>query len=282
MVFLEGIDSSSDRKMFSGLFPEYGSKIKFVPCKTTENLPRMNTAILSILESNLGWMQFYLIRDRDFLTPDIVNKYNQHSSGKMYVLNRYHIENYLLDGDLIAKVSDDIFGKPINPKIVENKLKNIAINISGEFLRDMVAFRLNLIYRPEDFSLGKFMNGQNVFDDSGKWNSEGVNNLKNVYYQKVESINKNLFEVTKPDNIENLIKSCQEELYQAVFGPGDGWKSVLPGRRLLQEYAKLEGLGDPIILQNSLKKELSVSPERVLPELHEVIQKIVQGKLFNQ
>ncbi|MFZ6016718.1 MAG: AAA family ATPase [Nitrospirota bacterium] len=49
IVFLERFDSSSDRKMFSSLFPEYGSKLKFVPCKSSENLNRINAAVLSIL-----------------------------------------------------------------------------------------------------------------------------------------------------------------------------------------------------------------------------------------
>jgi len=131
MVFLEGLDSSSDRKLFSGLFPQYGASLKFVPCKSSENLSRINAAILSILESNLGWMQFYLIRDRDFLTPEVVEKYRNHASGRLYVLNRYHIENYLLDDELVAQVQTEIFNRSTDAASVRSKLATIAQNISG-------------------------------------------------------------------------------------------------------------------------------------------------------
>ena len=35
MVFLEGQDSSSDRKVFSSLFPQQGGKLKFIPAKSS-------------------------------------------------------------------------------------------------------------------------------------------------------------------------------------------------------------------------------------------------------
>lgn len=280
IVFLEGLDSSSDRKMFTNLFPQYGSQIKFVPSRSSENLARINTAILSILEGNLGWMQFYLIRDRDFLTPEIIRKYREHYSGRMYVLSRYHIENYLLDEDLIAEVQTVIFGKPTDPSLVRDKLIIIARRISGEVLRDMVSFRLNLAFRPEDFSLGKFISGQPIFDNNGEWIQQNLEVLKEQFINKVSSVNEALAVRTKTDALDNLISQCQEELIQAVNGEGDGWKSLLPGKRLLAEYAKDEGLGKSPVLQNTLIKELSTNQNQVVPELRKVVQTIIEGDEF--
>lgn len=282
IVFLEGIDSSSDRKTFSSLFPEYGSELKFVPCKSSENLARINVAVLSILESSLGWMQFYLIRDRDFLTSEAIRKYREHFSGRMYVLNRYHIENYLLDEELIAKVQTNIFGKLTDSTCVREKLKSIARNISGEVLRDMVSFRLNLIYRPEDFSLADFMKGQAIFDSCGEWILEKVEEFKGHFATKIAAINDNLSARTKSEALDTLISQCQHELRHAISEDSDGWRSLFPGRRLLEEYARAEGLGKPPVLQNSLIKELSTSPDKVPSELRQVIQTIVDGKTFSQ
>jgi len=55
-------------------------------------------------------MDFYLIRDRDYLTEKIVNKYRNHKSGKIFVLSKHEIENYLIDFECISIVLDDIFG----------------------------------------------------------------------------------------------------------------------------------------------------------------------------
>jgi hypothetical protein len=280
IVFLEGLDSSSDRKMFSGLFPEYGSRLKFVPCKSSENLTRINVAVLSILESKLGWMQFYLIRDRDFLTPESIEKYREHTSGRMYVLNRYHIENYLLDEELIAKVQTEIFGKPIDHISVREKLKSIALNISGEVLRDMVTFRLNLIYRPEDFSLGNFMKSQAILDNNGEWFLERVEEFKKHFAEKVVNIHNNLSDKTKSEALDTLIAQCQNELQQAIIEDSNGWKFLFPGKHLLEEYAKTESLGKPPVLQNCLIKELSANPDKIALELRQVIQTIVEWKTF--
>lgn len=282
MVFLEGLDSSSDRKLFSSLFPQYGTRLKFVPCKSSENLTRINAAILSILESSLGWMQFYLIRDRDFLTQEIVEQYCEHASGRLYVLDRYHIENYLLDDELIARVQTEIFNKPTDAATVQSKLMTIARSISGEILQKMTAFRLNLIYRPEDFSLGNFMSRQSILKPNGELDSAKVEQLKQQVVTKTATINSSLAASTEPAQLDVLIAQYRDEVRQAIMGSNQKWRSLFPGRRLLEEYARAEGLGKAIVLQNNLIKELSAAPERVAPELRRVIESIVDEETFSE
>jgi AAA15 family ATPase/GTPase/F0F1-type ATP synthase delta subunit len=281
IVFLEGIDSSSDRKMFSALFPEYGSKIKFIPSKSVENLAKINTAILSILESDLGWMDFYLIRDRDYLTPDLVKKYSEHFSGRMKVLNRYHIENYLLDEKIIKKVQHEIFGQATTPEKVLERLRVIARNISGEVLRDMIAFRLNSVYRSEDFSLGQIMYKQPIIDQDGNWIEEKIAKIEQLTLKRIEEVNSELNVRTNKNIIESLIAKCKEEVNNAINGENDKWKGLFPGRRLLDEYAAQEGLGKSPVFLNSLIKYMSMSKERIPTELSEIIQTIADGKTFN-
>ena len=280
VVFLEGIDSSSDRKMFSSLFPMSRGRVKLVPCGSSENLTRINAAILQIMESNFGWMEFYLIRDRDFLSSDAIQKYLNHSSGKIYVLDRYHIENYLLDEDIIAKVQTNIFNKPTNASSVQQKLKNIAQRISAEVLRDMIAYRLNLIYRPQDFSIGDFMRNQAILNDAGEFDAVKVLDLKKHFAEKTKVVNKDLLTLTGSEALEDFISKCQEELQQALFGEGSQWRALFPGRRLLEEYTCKEGLGKSPFFQNSLIKELSTTPEKIPAELSMLIETITSGNKF--
>lgn len=282
MVFLEGRDSSFDRKVFSSLFPKYESKLKFIPSNSSSNLPRINAAILSILESNIGWTEFYLIRDRDFLTEDFIKKYSEHSSGRIYVLKRHEIENYLLDDNIISKVQTEIFGKPISPEQVRDKLSLIARNISGEVFRDMLVYRMNLIYRlNEDFSLGKYMNGQALFGENGSLEMDKIEVLKKALDKKTREINLNLSKHTETDAINILVLKCQEELKQAVMDDRDGWRSLFPGKRLLETYSKMEGLGEHPVLQNTIIKELSMNEDRIPSELDKVMPTIAEGGRFS-
>lgn len=274
MVFLEGLDSSSDRKMFSNLVKESPGLIKFIPSKSTGYLSSINTAILSILGSKLGWMHYYLIRDHDYLTSDMIEKYKNDTSGKMYVLKRYHIENYLLDDAIVAKVQTEIFGKPTDSSKVKERLHSIAQQISGEILRDMLEFRLNVIYSPKDFSLGKFMESQSIIDQSGNLISQNISQLEQVIVTKTQEINKKLADELTSQNLTKLITTIVSEIQNALSDDGEnGWRTLFPGRRILEKYQKEEGLGKPPSFINSLIKEMG-SSSNMPSELKEIIKKI--------
>ena len=55
----------------------------------------------------------------------------------------------------------------------------------------------------------------------------------------------------------------------------ESWRILFPGRRLIEEYAKSEGLGKPIVLQNSLIKQLSTDPSRVPIDLRNIMRNIL-------
>lgn len=283
IVFLEGGDFSPDRKMFSTLFSQYASKIKFVAGKSSDNLYRINLAALSILESNLGWMQFYLIRDRDYLTLEAVQKHINHTSGRMYVLARHEIENYLLIDEVMAKVQEEIYGKRTTATDVQDQLRVIAYKIAGEVLRDMVAFQLNLRFRPEDFSLGNFMKDQKVVSDRGSWDEQKMEYLRNHIHKHAAKVNEQMSTSVEPHALDTLIASCQKEIDQALKGGENGWRSLFPGKRLLEKYAKdVLGTSELVPFQNMLIKELAASPEKLDQELHNVMRIIAEGGQFGQ
>lgn len=84
----------------------------------------------------------------------------QNAQGRLYVLGRYHIENYLLDDEAIARTLIDVLWQDLSQEQGGVKLQKLATDMAGEVLRDMVAFSLNLLLRPEDFTLGQVFHGQ--------------------------------------------------------------------------------------------------------------------------
>lgn len=87
---------------------------------------------MNILESNLGWMRFYHIRDRDYLPETIADKYRGHSSGRVFVLGRYHIENYLIVPDILSIVLRETYGKSVSGTQIAEDLRDIAVSMTGE------------------------------------------------------------------------------------------------------------------------------------------------------
>lgn len=282
MVFLEGEESSADRKMFSTLFPEHGSRVKLVPTQTVENLPRINAAIMAILESALGAMRFYLIRDRDYLPESVADQYSARGAGRLYVLERQQIENYLLDDDLIAKVCADIYNRTAAAPAVGATLHAAAVRIAGEVLRDMVAFRLNLVFRPQDFSLGQAFAGQMLLNPDGTWSDNLIAAFKSTLSARVGSVTEGLSGRTNPQALDTLVAACQSDITRALEAGSDSWRVRFPGKRLLQEYARVEGLGESVVFINSLIKELGASRHRIPAELRTVIDTIAAGGTLTQ
>lgn len=277
MVFLEGTDASTDRKIFSRLFPEYGSDIRFISSQSVGHLMGVNEAILSILEDNVAWLDYYLIRDRDYLPDDHVELIGKKSKGRIYVLDRYHIENYVLDVEVISRVLDDIFGIQMSAEDVSSKFRNVCIQMSAEFLRDMISYNLNLAYRSEDFSLGRQFQNQSVFDKEGNIVTETYESLRTSMIAKIDAVNVDLANRTSGNQLEDLVKSLTNQIKRAIFDD-DSWMSLFPGRALLNNFGKAMTLGKPAVFLNSLIKEIAADPTHIPEELADIISAISKGQ----
>lgn len=141
MIFTEGQNASVDRKMFVKLFPQAARDIKFIPATGCSQIERINRAVLAILESNLGWCRFFLVRDRDYMTEAMVEAIRERAGSSVIVLSRHELENYLLDFDLISGTLGELFDVCRTCTQVEQDLLDIATNMAGDVLREMVAFR---------------------------------------------------------------------------------------------------------------------------------------------
>jgi predicted ATPase len=278
LVFLEGDNSSPDRKFYSTLFPGNNSNFKLIPSSGSSNLTKLNGAILSIMDANLGWMKFYLIRDRDYLTSEMIEKYRNHTSGKVFVLSKHELENYLIDFHVISIVLSDIF----NIKKTSDELKTIffnnALKMSSDVIRDMISFRLNLNLKPQDFSIGKVLNGNSYFeykDDYCHVLADNSKILKDKFGSTSNEINTTLSTVLSEKSIEKMIEKCEIEVKEAL--ETEEWLSLFPGKELLESSAKSLTITNTISFQNSIIKEFASSRDSIDSELKEIFNKINEG-----
>ena len=128
MVFVEGEDSSVDRLTYQLIAEKYATGVKVVPLGGVSNLMTM-TRVKDELEKSVFGIKFGLIRDRDGLSETEVTELE--SKGSIKCLKKRHIENYLLDEEIIAKVCKHLYltdGKPNleNPTWIKSELKKIA------------------------------------------------------------------------------------------------------------------------------------------------------------
>lgn len=276
LVFLEGSNSSQDRKYFSTLFPDSASSIKIIPSNSSDNTHRLNAALLSILESNMGFIKFHLIRDRDYLTPEMVEKYCRKASGKIYVLTKHELENYLISFEIIKNILKEIYEIDIDLERLKNNFKDAANIISSDVLRDMISFRLNLLFGPQDFSIEKVLKNTSYFDISSDTyvpneTSQGL--IKTKYTEKAEAIRTILDTHLANSKIEEMIATCESEVKSAL--ESNNWLSLFPGKELLDKTLRNMGITNTIAFQNQIIKEMASNREYIDVEIERILEKIL-------
>jgi hypothetical protein len=204
IVFSEGIESSADRKTFTNLFPQKADEIRIIPAGSHQELYRVNAAVLSLLESDFARCEFYLIRDHDFLSPAAVAKHASHAPGKLFVLSRYHIENYLLDEEMISAVLRKLYQIELSPEAVRSDLRQIAREMSASVLRDFAVSRLNELYQSEDCSVGKHSENHAILDSNGR-KDDIITPLRTAILGKVQAINGDLNRRTDAVAVEAIL-----------------------------------------------------------------------------
>jgi len=273
MIFTEGRNASADRKMFSRLFPQHSREIKFIPASSGSEVERINQAVLNILEANLGWCKFFLVRDLDYMTTDVVAAIVAKSAGKVHVLERHEIENYLIEPTAIASVLAELFDQSMAPEQVEEELKKVACEMAGDVLRDMVSFRLNYKFRPEDFSVPPLYKGEIHYNPQGNsWVAEKLETLRAKLQEKADGAVADLSGRVNDLNFRALFDDCKLEVENALAS--DGWKCVFPGKELLATFCKNRKLGKSPVLENAIIKTLSAHPDLIPEELAQIIKQL--------
>ena len=277
MVFTEGSGASLDRKVFGRLFSTKNGAIRIIPAGSSDSLARINTAILQLLNTTFSACEFFLIRDRDYLTDREVDALERRSDGRLWVLKRNQIENYLLDPKAIATVESEILDSPCTQQQAERALKKAARRIAGETLRDMLSFRVSRILAPQDFSLGKLPQSQECVDEYGQWHESNVAVLRNGFERIVSTRIGELSDASSVTALREVFDACLADVEDAIGG--DGWQRVFPGKRLLEVYAKVRGHPATLVpaLKNSLVRHLSSASVELPDDLTRIIGAVVRS-----
>lgn len=274
VVFTEGNAASADRKTFSHVLPNLSEQIRIIPVGGHQNLYRINRAVLSLLESDFAKCQFFLIRDRDFSSEAALEKYRQLAPGRLFVLSRYHIENYLLDDELIASVLDRVYQRHLEPGNVRDDCRRIARENSGGFLRSMVEHRFGELFQAEDCSVGNHSNNLAIMNGAGNLSPDVIDPLRNALIQNAAQVGNNAKGRIETGNLEAIFQECLDELTSSLHQDSETWKILLPGRPILQKFSSSYGLGKWPALQNLLIEELARGTKLLNSELREILETI--------
>lgn len=268
MVFTEGRNASADRKTFSMITQIANQEVKFIPSGSCSELERLNRAVLSIIESEVGWCKFYLIRDRDYLDEESLKAKREKCSDRMFILDKHELENYLLNFQVISNVLTQIYDQDVSAMQVEEVFRQCAIEMSGDVLRELVSYRLNMKFQSEDFSVPKLFSGQLSFRE-GAWGQQILGQLENQLGARCTQISSDLGQRINSIEFSREFEAGKREVETAINA--DSWVDLFPGKELLNSFSKKRGLPSSPALQNLIIKEMARDINDCPKELREIL-----------
>ena len=225
-----------------------------------------------MIDAEVGWCKFFLIRDRDYLDAEMLAQRREKLGDRMYILQRHELENYLLNFELIAKIMTEIFDHSISAAEVRDSFHECAISISGNVLRDMIAYRLNLKFQREDFSVPKLQEGQLAFHE-GEWNSDELSALRGLE-SRCADVTGQLHQQIGEIAFDAMFPSCKSEIENGL--KSEAWIEEFPGKELLRAFIRSMDLPAPPTLQNLIIKEMARDHGQIPDELNQIIQRAAE------
>ena len=266
----EGDASSPDRRVWVELFASAASRVRLIPINSASTALRINRAALELLSAGIGPSEFFLIRDRDYLSEEQVQAYA--APGRLFVLRRHEIENYLLNADAIAEVMSELLATRTPAASVEAGLHQAAKALVGRVFRDLTTARLNALFQLEDASIGGFEAQRDWLVPDGTWDQAILDAATDRFRETIAGIAARIAERIGPDAVNAILQETASDVLQAVQ---DGtWRQPLPGKELLSAFGQRAGFQRGPVLANALIRNLAGRPERVDPELRQIVDAI--------
>lgn len=219
-MFIEGTEASTDRVVYHKVAQATFPDAYLLPVGSVENLSALRSIVDELGKAVFG-IDLFMVRDRDGLTEDTVASLE--ANPRMRVLQRRHIENYLLDVDVLSAVAKSFYlrAEMSDPGAIATAL--------GEAAKDclMPAVLSNV---KERVRLYGALSIPAVRDPS----TLSIDALITAIVTQLESSIRTLDGAFADAELRKLVRQEHARLTHSLK---DGtWMSVLPGKQILARF----------------------------------------------
>ena len=228
IVLIEGGHASLDKQTYGAIIKDKFPDLVMVPSGGKGLIRSFSTLAKEVLEKSIWGVEFYMLCDKDAIPPSLETiKLEELSKGKLKVLNRYHLENYFLEEEILAKVFAAI--EPDESWLrSKDAIKKSLVSIAKEMISYTTALYTSSHFR-EDVGNIDLM----VKDCHGKTMEE----LTSLLLQKAAEEQTRIQNVMDSRKIEEFIKNTTDMLEKSISTGSDEWKKLIPGKQVLSIFA---------------------------------------------
>jgi vacuolar-type H+-ATPase subunit F/Vma7 len=225
LVLIEGAASSLDKQTFGAILRDRFPNLVLVPSGGRGVITSFEVFHKHVLEKTIWGVEFFMICDRDAVPP--TRDSLEITSPRLKVLNRYHLENYFLDEEVLAKVFESM--EPGDswlraPQEIRKVLKEIAkmqiayatVLITSSYYREQVG-NLNMMAKE----------CQNL----------SIDELAKQLVNRSGDEQKRISDAIRPVEVETYARTIAKKLQDSLDQDTDEWKALIPGKPLLSVFA---------------------------------------------
>ncbi|QAU49209.1 ATP-binding protein [Bradyrhizobium guangzhouense] len=235
IVLIEGQHGSLDKQtygaMLRGSFPD----LVLVPSGGKGFIQSFGSLNDLVLKKTIWGVSFFMLCDADAVPPSRdLARLTELSGGRMQVLKRYHLENYFLDAEVIARMFEPFETEASerswlrDPAAIDERLKTIA----REILSYAAALVVSAHFRERAGNVDLMPKGS-----QGKTTDELIALFEVEAASERLRINEALF----ADDIAVFTRQTMADLENSL---ADGtWKNKVPGRPILQIFCSTKHCG---------------------------------------
>lgn len=256
ILFLEGENSEFDKELVLKLFPEIAGKFNIISGTSKRKVYLFAELYTQILEERGDKTRVYCIVDRD-------RGFDLQSSMEKLSWNAYHIENYLLNPEIIYDVLNSAgFNNKFNSiEDVENSLKSWAydcipkliVDNFQDYLNSKIVSKINIGINP------------NEDDIAAAFRKNILHNL-----EKLQGLERDFQESFFQSEISQIKNELEKKF-------NESWENECIGRKVLKKLtSQLPGLNYEVLKNLIISKmvERGYKPQGMHKVLHQIYPEI--------
>lgn len=229
IVLVEGANSSLDKQVYGAILKNRFPNLVLVPSGGKDIIRSFASIYNHVLERTIWGVDFFMLCDQDAILPSkSIEELEEEAKGRLKLLKRYHLENYFLEEEIFAKIFSQMEPEEswlASAQEIREKLKEIARSI----ISYSTALTVSANLRNEVGNLTVMPKG---CDNKGK------DELIGLIEAQSDSERKRIKTILEETKVRTLIGSTFDNLTKSLADDTDDWKSLIPGRPLLNQFAR--------------------------------------------
>lgn len=228
IILVEGEEASLDKQTYGAILRNRFPEFVLVPVGGRGTLRSFDDIRDSILNRTIWGVQFYLLCDRDAVNLRGPGAIASQPKGRIQILPRYHLENYFLEAEVLARVfsSMEAEGSWLRDEVaVGDKLKELARSV----VPYAVALNVNASIREKVGNVSIMPK-----------NLDAVQSADALVELMSDRVRREAARVSAGLDVSLIAAEVDKEfarLTAAIDAEGSPWKRDLPGRVVLHKFA---------------------------------------------